>query len=302
MNCLMIPIHPPKINWLYMFLQSINVSEFRRLKRERSDLVLLVSTDFEKMQLIRGLQNIAPKYLPFIKFLDIGLYIKAVLKNNELLDRFLSNTFGCIVNLKKWCGLHWAMSRYQNIAVIDCDTLATRCFNLEKLFDAMSENYDSGLYFGAAIKDQRLMGIVDKCISFFDESDHQKIIGMNGNLYVYTWFFDVPFYKSKDLFDFFEWVLSDDRANDFWLEQNWHSFEHIVFVYYRCIYKGARIIDYSYSTSFGEPEVLTVGNILYLQYLYNYTPVWVKFSTVVDAETVLMENENIYLMYHTDRI
>lgn len=84
-----------------MFLQSINVSEFWRLKRERGDLVLLVSTNFEKkMQLIGDLQNIAPKYLSFIKFLDIGLYIKAVLKNNELLDRFLSNTFGRIVNLK----------------------------------------------------------------------------------------------------------------------------------------------------------------------------------------------------------
>lgn len=46
------------------------------------------------------------------------------------------------------------------------------------------------------------MGVVDKCISFFDESDHQKIIDMNGNLYVYTWFFDVPFCKSEDLFDF----------------------------------------------------------------------------------------------------
>lgn len=301
MNALMIPIHPPKINWLYMFLKSINPQD---LENAQFEFVLLISNAFEKIHLINGLKAIAPDYIPFIKFVDIDLYIGNVLRNNELLDRFRHNTFGCIVNVKKFCGLHWAKDKYNYIAVIDCDTFVINSTLLSRIFPQMIENYNKNLYFGAVVEDEGLGQIIYRCTEFFPQEKTLTLAEITKNYKVYTWFFDVPFYKGKDLEDFFNFMLfrEDELKIDFWLEQNWHSFEHLIFVFYRCLYKNAQIIDYSTDSNLREPEALNLPDIFYLQYKYDYMPVWFKFSTIIHPDIHLLQNEPIYLLYHTDRI
>lgn len=300
MNALMIPIHPLKINWLYMFLKSISLSD---LELADFEFVLLISNPLEKIQIVRGLKTIAPEYVKFVKFLDITFYIQTALQDVELLERFRSNTFNCIVNVKKFCGLHWAKDIYSSIAVIDCDTFVRHSIDIHQLFSQLQANYDKKVYFGAAVEKEGLLEILNKCAQFFPSSNIEKLKEISKNLTVYPWFFDVPFYKAEDLKSFFAFMGdSTQLPTNFWLEQNWHSFEHIIFIFYRCLYQGASLIDYSDELPFEEPEVLTVADILLLKYKYGYMPIWAKFSTIIDAEIELIENEPIYLLYHTDRI
>lgn len=292
---LLMPIHTKKLNWLYSFLSSINITELDKLN---FDIVLLVSNEEEKIQITRAIKVILKEHIYKIKMLDIDLYIKEVLVKDEILDRYRKNTDRCIVNLKKFVGLHWSMQFYEYVSMIDCDTIFKNKNTLSLCHNQLISNYHKNLYFGGETANEVIYETLKSCANFFSTEQQEKIREFTKDFSVYPWFFDVPFYKQDDLKEFFGLMLN----GDFWCSQNWHSFEHIIFIYFRCLYKECRLVNYTDDLRAVVPEQLSIRELIALKYKYGYMPVWARLVHVIHHSIELIEDESICLLYHTDRI
>lgn len=298
MNCILLPIHSKKINWLYGFIKSINLESLKKF-----DLVLLVSNQKEKVQIITALSAILKEYLPHIQFFNVDLFLKNTLNNDQIYQRYIKNEDKCIVNLKKFVGLYWAKDLYDYCAVIDCDTIFKNQVDSLNIFDNLIQNYNKNIYFGGVSKNPIIRSILEGCAEFFKDNglDHEKLKSATEDFTIYPWFFDIPFYEKNDLQDFFAFMAKDGSLKEFWLKQNWHSFEHIIFIYYRYIHKNSKLINYSNDVNTSIPENLSFNDLEYLKYKYDYMPCWARFSHVLGQPQVI-ENEGVNMLYHVDRV
>lgn len=268
-NAILIPIHTKKLNWLYSFFSSIDYF----LKDLDFDIVLLTSNLEETIQIMRALKIILREYAKYIKIVDVELYIKESLFDEEVLECYLTNKDRCIVNLKKFIGLHWGCKYYNYISVIDCDTIFKNKDDSHLLYSTLIKNYNKNIYFGGKTQNLNIIKTMEECSKFFSEDDLIIIKNFTKDFSVYPWFFDIPCYEKKDLEEFFLFMKNKSQY-PFWTSQNWHTFEHIIFIYFRCLYKESRFIDYTSDIGPVIPELLSIKDVLSLKYKYGYMPAW----------------------------
>lgn len=298
MNALLLPIHPPKFNWLFSFLKSIPDNEIETLNFE---LVLLISNEKDLIQIKRAITNLMPEFSKVIKYFNVHEYIEFHLGDPVLLDRYIKNTDRCIVNLKKFAALHWAQLYYQYIAVIDCDTI----FNgtTKHTFERLIQNYQQKKVFGGGINTSDLIQQIQKeSAAYFSQNDYVFIKNITNNFNAYAWFFDVPFYQKSHLSDFFNYFLDQKKEDyNFWHRIHWESFEHLIYQFYLLCKQDFTFIDYGNIARKFIPEALTYADLNKIQLKYNYYPVWARFRNILNNP----ENTSINkpeMFYHTDRI
>ncbi|GAA5010879.1 hypothetical protein GCM10023206_18850 [Acinetobacter puyangensis] len=296
-NALLIPIHGKKFNWLYLFLLSIPDYEIDDLD---FDIVLLVSNEKEKIQISRAISCSLPQFKDNILFFDVYQFIESSLQHEKLLYRYINNIDRCIVNLKKFCAIYWAKKYYKNIAVIDCDSAFNK--TTKGFFDCLFKNYQTRYYFGSSIESNELCNnVLNHCAGFFNENLRENISQLTNGFKCYPWFFDVPFYHVDDLNEFYDYFNSSEFDGDFWMAIEWESFEHIIYIYYLCLFKDASILDYSNCVRSVIPETLLLTELNKIYYRYNYYPVWIRFRNVLNnPENVLTNQPKMF--YHIDRL
>lgn len=308
-NALMIPIHTKKLNWLNLCLNSL--SNCNMGGGIDFDIVLLVSNLDEEIIISRaiefifktsGISKISHQYsiMHNIKFLNIQQYIKINMCNDNLLKRYNENQERCIVNLKKFLGLYWAKDYYDFILCVDCDIIFLN--NLEFIFKKALKNYNKNIYFAGFRPNPSLYSdILQNCASFIDNFSLLKfqkndvIKNNTKDFTLYPWFFDIPAYKSSDLVDFFKYV------GNFYEKITWHSFEHIIFIFWRIVKEDSKLIDYT--TELGitnSSEGLTANDILNINLKYDYTPLWINYRRLLTTDCHLCYD--IPMVFHVDRI
>lgn len=290
-----IPIHSKKINWLNLCLSSLvsaGGGEF--------DIVLLVSNFAEEVVIARALDFIFKGKIQGVRFLNIESYITIRLCNESLLKRYQANQERCIVNLKKFLGLHWAKDFYDFILCVDCDIVFLH--NTHVIFKRALQNYHQNLYFAGFRSNPSIFGdILQACASFFEGlnilgSQRREVLkSITQDFTSYPWFFDIPAYASRDLVEFF------DAMGNFWERITWHSFEHIIFVYWRLLMRDAKLISYTQELGItAGTEELSIEEISNIQMRYGYLPLWISYRRLLMADCSLCFE--IPIAFHADRI
>ena len=298
-QCIIIPVHPPKVNWLMACLSSmsnhVNAAscEFK---------IVLATSNYVEYRYFNKITNILP-CSGLIEIMCVEDYIVDTLGYHDFADRYRRNEGRVIVNAKKFMAMHWAMREgYEWIASVDSDMCAIR--DLSGLFGTLIRNYDAAIYFGHSnSQDPRLTEINANCRKLFAEADQGAVAELTKNDLTYAWFFDVPFYRNTDLVAFFADMASGYEDLQAWLcRLDYYSFEHLVFLFWRCIRQQAKLADCFEMGLYNIPEYLNFNELMRIKSRYGYVPAWVQFREMLAEPDLAHALPEVSLLFHCDRI
>jgi hypothetical protein len=295
-NCLLIPVHPVKANWLLSFLNSIR-SDYNAEKR--NFCIVLATTNHSEYRLFNRLRALMPINLD-IRIICIDDYIRDGLKATDVQDYFRKNEKNGLVNIKIFVGLHWCLSNGCDlVGSMDSDVIMLT--SVDKLFEVIAENYDKKLYFGATTGDKTLNDITGDAASFLEGESFDELRNTEKVL-PYCWFFDLPSYRCKDLAAFFD-DMSDyfGGLDRFFLKVGWLSFEHLIFQFWRHVKRNAQIINVIEAGISNIPERMTFHDVLRIQERYGYSTAWFSWREIFHHPDILYSIRNLSMAYHFDR-
>ena len=304
-RCLIIPVHPPKCNWLLAFLTSLNFRHALSTKPpgDASDAfsVVLAVSNFADLVFFERLLN-ATGLAAGVRFFLVDAYILDTINSPRLLARFQDNTDGCVVNLKKLLALHWAESRGCEWALcIDSDVLAIQ--DMQGLFDVLIDNYNSRKYFGASGQSGLFEKINQATSGVFPESDRAALQEVSKSGSFYCWFFDVPCYKTSDFMRCLHHMAGPDGAIENWfLAIDHYSFDHLLFIFWRLVHDQGIAVDYTELGIDRLPENLTSHDLLRISDRYGYCPAWINTVAMAMEPGVIGRLPNLRIAYHFDRL
>ena len=296
-NCILIPVHPPKTNWLMGYLNSLSTAaggvplDFR---------IVLATSDYNEFRFFNRLVHLMPCSAA-IELVCVESYMLDALSHPELMERYRNNADQCIVNLKKLVAISWAVENgYEWIACIDCDVASLR--DPMALFPHLIRNYESGLYFGTSTELQAFRDVTIDCRRLFGEADQQRLRDVTRDDACYAWFFDVPFYNAADYKAFLSDMAAGAGSVEAWLCRiAYHSFEHVIFLMWRCLHRGARLIDLIDMQVGNIPEFLGFHDLLRIRTRHGYEPAWICFKEIMYQPDILQTFPNVTLSCHVDR-
>ncbi|MGB8602115.1 MAG: hypothetical protein WCD42_07960 [Rhizomicrobium sp.] len=304
-KCLIIPVHRPKAPWLIALLNSIVANQ------DAAPLpfdIVLATTNYSEYNYFANVINslqIAGKIRVVnpIGIISIDEYIKENLSFMHLLYNFRCNIDNAIINIKKFVSLYWAMkSGYDWAACIDCDAMAIS--PLGDLFDILLRNYETGQYF-ASHNNQRtaIDNIYASSRKMFAHTDQEKVEQLTCHGILFPWFFDMPIYNLADLGEFFDYMSVPHGSLENWfVNLKWGTFDHIVYTYWRCLHKGAALIDYYDTLQIPHiTEELSTTELVRISDKYGYAPVWMSAWEFSLGTAPLTELPNLCFVYHCDR-
>ncbi len=164
-NVLMIPVHIGKANWAIHALNTIKIANYKESKIENETDIVLIVSNLEEAKYFYDITHWSLG-MPEIKFLDVRSYIQGFATNNTILDHYDSGSG--IVNIKKLCGLHWAVQQNYDFAlIVDCDTYFLSPIGV--VIDQLSKNYSQKRTFGSRVADELHVDICNKCIDLQSE-------------------------------------------------------------------------------------------------------------------------------------
>ena len=298
-RCIVIPVHPPKANWLMACLTSmrnhlvIASCPFR---------IVLATSNYPDYRFFNRLLELLP-CSELIELVCIEEYIVDTLGFHRFAERYRRNEARVIVNAKKFMALHWAMRNgYDWIASVDSDMCAIR--DVSSLFTTLIRNYESALYFGhSSHDDDRFVEINAGCRGLFGNADQDALRQLTKKDRVYAWFFDIPTYKGSDLRSFFDDMTAGHDSLEDWLcRLDYFSFEHLVFLFWRCLRQGAVLIDYHEIGLFNIPEYLNFPELMRIKSRYDYVPAWVQFREMLAEPDLARALPEVSLLFHYDRM
>ena len=303
-NCIIIPVHPPKSNWLVSFLTSL---QLRRTAvppgpgagdRFRT---VLVASNFGDLVFFQRLLS-ALKLDQDVEWLCVDAYIIDTMKSGTLLQRFQENHDGCVVNLKKLIALQWAAKKGFDWALcIDSDTIVVD--DPTDLFDLQIENYRKSRYFGAAGQAGLFSEINSAVAAAFPHEDRARLDQKIPDASWYMWFFDPPFYNLADFQKFMIDMSRSFPSVEDWLSTlNRYTFDHLLFSYWRIAHEGCVPIDYRSLGIDRLPENLTTHDILRISDAYEYRPVWISTVQMFLEPASLNLLPDLRMAYHFDRM
>jgi hypothetical protein len=215
-----------------------------------------------------------------------------------LLDEFLSPELLDVVvkkNLyaitKTYYALHALRGQYTYFACVDCDVVLKNCTSL---FARIAKRYDEGLLVGATVESDCtdfVTRINQQSAVYFQDTD---LSARTNGFRFYSWFSDIPLYRSDTVEEFLHVLGFEDRAD--WLAKTTVNFHWIPYSYYLLLYRNARIFD-----------VKTVGiqrnwslesmpaQTLQKVRAAGYTPLWIP--NAIDGPSMT----SYCMAYHCDR-
>ena len=140
------------------------------------------------------------------------------------------------------------------------------------------------------------------CSSLFPVADQPPLSEITLNDTCYAWFFDVPLYNAVDYKAFLSDMAKNLDSIEAWLCRiNYFSFEHLIFLMWRCLNKNARLIDLAEMQIGNIPEFLKFHDLVRIRMKYGYEPAWAVYIEVLHHPDILQAFPNLTLAYHVDR-
>ena len=135
-----------------------------------------------------------------------------------------------------------------------------------------------------------------------DEADQPAIEQLTKGDRTYAWFFDVPFYKASDLEEFFADIASDYNSLEEWFcRLDYFSFEHLIFLFWRCIKQQAVLIDCFEMGIVDIPEYMKFHDLLRIETKFDYRTTWVQFRELIFEPDIAHALAGTFLLFHCDR-
>lgn len=200
---------------------------------------------------------------------------------------------------KKYWGMLQIYKNYKYVICMDDETSFVRNLTIDKL-DRLWEEKE---WWGSNINMEDRRGISNTSASVMFPKHVNELKKITEDWTMYTWWSNVPVYKTEDL---------DDYFNNFVLKHPWETlpyriFDHIPYVYYLLLFKGWTLKNASVlypSTYIG----LAGGGDQKSGLEFLTDPRIIRDSKTLWSSTLRPENiqngvyENICLLFHMDRL
>jgi len=206
------------------------------------------------------------------------------------------------VLFKKLYGLQSMIgSPYEYIILCDSEMdILSENFTQENILSKINRFYSNKILPAAnAESDKNVMEIIRVSANSFRAEDYAKIKDATQDFRLYSFWFDIPVYKTEHLEEFFDTIQYSTMMF------TWHTFEHVLYNYYLIAHQGFKMLDI---TAFVDNEY-TISNGIYVHNSQNMN--MLKDSGVGFGFTLarfwkdkreLLEEERPFLLYHTDRL
>lgn len=266
---LIIPIHPPKFQFIYKLKKKISTIN------KCCDIILIFSKNSE--------------YERFI--------CKDIFKSIILPSNYQTNN---IITFKKFYALNELKEKYSYYIVCDSEIdIIDVNFTHENILMKINEFYSNKKIFsGEVLSKQTGAQKITKSSSkvFKNRDDNNKLKNLTKNYRLYYWWSDLPVYKGSHLDDFFS------KINDINFGRN--HFDHKIYLNYLVLYHNFEFINITplIGRNFGL-ESYNDNNINNLEILkaHSYTFSWIVPNLFKKHKKYLKKNGS-FLLYHLDRI
>jgi len=204
-----------------------------------------------------------------------------------------------IVNTKKFAALWELRTHFDVLHVIDTECVVLRPGDPMRSFRSREAGHGWPAH---AHDDPIIRGIQLACVQLFDVRDRRRLLDeVLTDSFLYSWFEDVPTYRSKDLDAFFEYFGASKDVSVLTDVLSWETFDHLLFQYFCCLHRGWRLLD----TGMPSPDIsvawwetwkrddpLHRGNAA--EHVRRWTPSWVRYPEMMDL------SENAFIAYHQE--
>lgn len=203
------------------------------------------------------------------------------------------------INLKKLAGLQYAKSHcYEYAACLDSDIYLLPRFKAREFFELAIKNYQKSEYFGVRVDHPDFKAPFQKSLVLFskDRAIATRIPEMES---WFPWFFDVPLYSLHDFSEFDAYM--SEQWGEWYLQVNWFTFDHLMFIAWKILKRGANMIDYGKITQ-TIPELLSNLELQEIEKAYQYEPAWLTATNYVYFPEIVSQKPHIKLLNHADRV
>jgi len=276
---LLIPIYPPHFPALYGILKKLKDNTIN------IDVYVIFSTkeEYDKFAMKDSVKHIIINYVP-----------------NQRIK--VEKTESGYVMFKKLYGLHYMIgSPYEYIILCDSEMdILPENFTKENVLSKIERFYSNKMLSGVNAERYGVtMKIIRTCADQFVGEDHAKIKDATQDFRLYSFWFDIPVYKTAYLQEFL------DKIQYSTMMFTWHTFEHVLYNYYLIACQGFKVVDI---TDFVDNEY-TISNGIYVHNskrmnMLKYVGVGFGFTLAKfwKDKRELLEAERPFLLCHTDRL
>jgi hypothetical protein len=190
-------------------------------------------------------------------------------------------------------------TRYTYFACVDCEIKFKNC---KSVFAKIAERYQDNSIVGCTLNNTADHEHAYECATtinrqsaqYFSNDERNTLSRLTNEFRFYSWFSDIPIYRSDTSTDFLRHIGFDDINK--WLEQSTVNFHWIPYSYYRILYEGARIVDMKTRGILREWSLECMPAETYKKVCAaGFVPLWVVNSIYDSSMT------NCVLTYHCDR-
>lgn len=279
-----VPSHKPRIEYLSTMIESFNRYSFG------VDLIIVWSYKTDSLKVKKIEENANVKHI----------YLDDFFSTNDI---FLMEKTRSIINIKKLLAVQQFYMYYKGLVCTDDEVEFYRRFT----GDFVIEHFLNQKFFPATniskvkSKDDILAKILAECIKFLpNESERKYLKSKTGDLSVFSWFSDLPYYDSNKVKSFLEsFSLSEPSSL---LKLSFHTFDHILYQFY-CI------LNYNYEYYIFEWDYKKIGIYNWFEcfhlstydtsyakeYQGKFSPLWCSSS---ELKSIFFSS---FCLFHTDR-
>lgn len=207
---------------------------------------------------------------------------------------------GSIINIKKYVGLHALRDRYALLCTPDSETIALRPGDPARSHALRAEREAYPAHAIATPFMRRILGASARLLGLDAERRIMREVTDGGRLY--AWFEDLPGYDRDGLNEMLERLGADRDITVLCDRLSWFDFDHILFQYFNCVYRGWHLDDLGWDAPASEgawweiwnPE-LPEDRALIADVAQRWQPSWVR------DEQLLELVPSAFVAFHRDR-
>ena len=264
---LVIPIHPPKFNFIYNLKKKIMTIN------KCCDIFLVFSNENEYNQFIH----------------------KEEFKTIILPPNCVTNN---IIIFKKFYALNILKKNYSYYIVCDGEIdIIDENFTYENILMKINKFYNSKKIFSGEINSNHQRAIIQISSNIFKSADDKnKLKNLTNNYNLYYWWSDLPVFKGSHLDDFFSKI----KYNEIFVKRH---FDHKIYLNYLVLYHNFEFINITpiigKKWSLESYEDDNINNLEILK-KHSYTFSWIVPGLFNKHKKYLKKNGS-FLLYHLDR-
>jgi hypothetical protein len=277
--CLICPIYPPDYKYgQHLYYQSIIYN---------IDLCFIFTTKADKNLFFKvALKGEAPKFIFYVLEDEYSAIFLETIEEKKVFPTF-----------KKFFALDKLQSEYRYLNCIDSELIL-----LDNSWTEVCDRiFKRKVWYGGFIKPE--MGFIKEIVfssatELIPEKDHEALRKWTNDYTCYSWWWDIPVYKSIHINDFLCWIGWNDK-DGFLRKLSWNAFDHLIYQYFTvlyCDFKLQCIDSVVRSLEFSDIET-------YKRITQQYDePSWINCHAFLQDPDFVLKSNTFMAIFHLDRV